>query len=57
MKSTELTVSVPGDDEAAAIRNRLAALRAEQTALEARLAEFDDRIVPTVDARRRMRHR
>ena len=40
MRPTELAFSVPGNDEAAAIRNRLAALRAEQTALEARLAEF-----------------
>ena len=40
MRPTELAFSVPGNDEAAAIRNRLAALRAEQTALEARLAEL-----------------
>ena len=54
MIPTELAVSVPGDDEAAAIRNRLAALRAEQTALEARLAELDtdrsDRRSPPPDA-------
>ena len=38
---TELAVSGPANDEVAAIRNRLAALRAEQTALQARLAELD----------------
>ena len=41
MRPTELAFSVPGNAEVAAIRNRLAALRAEQTALEARLAELD----------------
>ena len=41
MSPTDLAFSVPGDDEAAAIRNRLGALRAEQAALQARLAELD----------------
>ena len=41
MGPTELDFSGPGNDEAAAIRNRLAALRAEQAALQARLAELD----------------
>ena len=41
MSPTELAFSVPGSDEATAIRNRLAALRAEQDALEARLAALD----------------
>ena len=41
MKPTELAFSGPGNDEVAAIKSRLAALRAEQAALEARLAELD----------------
>ena len=41
MSPNELDFSVPDHDEVAAIRNRLAALRAEQAALEARLTELD----------------
>ena len=52
MRPTELAFSVPGNDEAAAIRNRLAALRAEQTALERRGFAESARIVPTVKDRR-----
>ena len=41
MGPTELDFSGPGNAETAAIRNRLAVLRAEQAALQARLAELE----------------
>ena len=41
MSPTDLATSAPRNDEVAAIRNRLGALRAEQAALQARLAELD----------------
>ena len=41
MRPTELAFSVSANDDVAAIRSRLAALRAEQTAIEARLVELD----------------